>query len=65
MDTVTRPKTNEPNFSTAYFFLEGLNEIGIDYLFSNMGTDHAPIIEAFAGRKRRGQTMPDHHRLPA
>ncbi len=23
-----------------------------------MGTDHAPIIEAMAGRKRRGQPLP-------
>src|SRR5436190_23696445 len=39
--------------------LEGLQEAGIDYLFSNMGTDHAPIIEALAGRKKRNQTLPN------
>ena len=56
MNVATRQKTNEPNFSTAYFFLEGLNEIGIDYLFCNFGTDHAPIIEEIAHRAqpRRG-----------
>jgi acetolactate synthase-1/2/3 large subunit len=54
MDT----KTNVASYSAANYFIEGLNEVGIDYLFSNMGTDHAPIIEAFAGRKRRGQKSP-------
>src|SRR4051812_4990176 len=49
---------NTASYAAANYFIEGLNEIGIDYLFSNMGTDHAPIIEAFAGRKRRGQPSP-------
>jgi acetolactate synthase-1/2/3 large subunit len=39
-------------------FLEGLNEIGLDYLFCNFGTDHAPLIEAMAGFKRDGRKMP-------
>ena len=56
---------NVASHSAANYFIEGLNEVGIDYLFSNMGTDHAPIIEAFAGRRRRGQKSPDHHRVPA
>ena len=34
--------------STAHYFLEGLNEIGFEYLFCNLGTDHAPLIEAMA-----------------
>ena len=58
MNVVPRQKTNEPNFSTAYYFLEGLNEIGIDYLFCNFGTDHAPIIEAMARRRSRGEALP-------
>ena len=41
---------NTASYSAANYFIEGLNEIGIEYLFSNMGTDHAPIIEALAGR---------------
>ena len=64
MDTATRPKTNEPDFSTAYFFLEGLNEIGIDYLFCNFGTDHAPIIEEIAHRRSRGEALPGIIRCP-
>ena len=52
------PASNEPEHSTAYYFLEGLNELGIEYLFCNFGTDHAPIIEAMADRKKRGEKMP-------
>ena len=65
MNVATRQKTNEPNFSTAYFFLEGLNEIGIDYLFCNFGTDHAPIIEEMAHRRSRGEALPNDRALPA
>jgi acetolactate synthase-1/2/3 large subunit len=49
---------NTASYSAANYFVEGLSEIGIDYVFANMGTDHAPIIEAMAGRKRRGQAQP-------
>ena len=40
--------SNEARHSAAHYFLEGLNEIGFDYLFCNFGTDHAPLIEAMA-----------------
>ena len=49
---------NTASNSAANYLLEGLNEVGIDYLFCNMGTDHAPIIEAMAGRRKRGQSQP-------
>src|SRR5437899_6008286 len=49
---------NTASFSAANFLIEGIQEVGIEYLFSNMGTDHAPLIEAMAGRKRRGQPQP-------
>ncbi|MGB6535177.1 MAG: thiamine pyrophosphate-requiring protein [Xanthobacteraceae bacterium] len=58
MDTALARKTNAPEFSTAYYFLEGLTELGIEYLFCNFGTDHAPIIEEMAHRKKRGEAMP-------
>src|SRR6266545_7952703 len=50
--------SNTASYSAAHYLLEGLNEIGIEFLFANMGTDHAPIIEAIAGRRRRGQPVP-------
>jgi acetolactate synthase-1/2/3 large subunit len=44
--------------STSHFFLEGLNEIGIEYLFCNFGTDHAPLIEEMARWGREGRKFP-------
>lgn len=50
--------SNEARNSAAHYFLEGLNEIGFDYLFCNFGTDHAPLIEAMASFRRTGRKMP-------
>lgn len=44
--------------STAHYLLEGLQEIGIEYIFCNLGTDHAPIIEEMARWKHEGRTPP-------
>lgn len=41
--------------STSHYFLEGLNEIGIDHLFCNLGTDHAPVIEEMARWRKDGR----------
>src|SRR3954465_10871842 len=45
-------------YSSAHYFIEALNEIGIDYLFCNLGTDHAPLIEEMARWRREGLTHP-------
>ncbi|MGC1575380.1 MAG: thiamine pyrophosphate-requiring protein [Beijerinckiaceae bacterium] len=34
--------------SAAHYFLEGLRDLGIDYIFGNLGTDHVSIIEELA-----------------
>ena len=64
MDTRPARNTNVAEFPTAYYLLEGLNEIGIDYLFCNLGTDHAPIIEEMAHRAKRGEPAPKVVRCP-
>src|SRR6202451_4664333 len=64
MSTTAARHTNVPDYTTAYYFLEGLSEIGIDYLFCNFGTDHAPIINEMAHRKQRGEPMPRVVRCP-
>jgi acetolactate synthase-1/2/3 large subunit len=64
METSAVRKTNVPEFATAYYFLEGLNEIGVDYLFCNFGTDHAPIIDEMAHRRKLGEPMPGVVRCP-
>ena len=50
--------SNEARHSAAHYFLEGLTEIGFDYLFCNFGTDHAPLIEAMASFRRAGRKFP-------
>ena len=64
MDTAVGRNTNVGNFSSAYYLLEGLREIGIEYLFCNLGTDHAPIIEEMAHRRKRGEALPKIVRCP-
>src|ERR1700751_1703341 len=64
MSTSAARRTNVPDFTTAYYFLEGLTEIGVDYLFCNFGTDHAPIINEMAHRRQRGEAMPGVIRCP-
>ena len=44
--------------TTAHYFLEALVELGIDYLFCNLGTDHASIIEELARWKQAGRSHP-------
>ena len=44
--------------STAHYFLEGLTELGLDYLFCNLGTDHAPLIEEMARWRKAGRAFP-------
>lgn len=45
--------------TTARYFLEGLQESGIRYLFSNLGTDHVTLIDEMARLQAEGQVMPE------
>jgi acetolactate synthase-1/2/3 large subunit len=44
--------------SAAHYFLEGLQDLGIEYLFSNLGTDHVSLIEELARWEREGRAHP-------
>src|SRR5882757_8293516 len=51
--------------STAHYFLEGLVDLGVDYIFANLGTDHVSMIEEMArwdseGRKHPGMILCPH-----
>ncbi|HEY5128277.1 MAG TPA: thiamine pyrophosphate-requiring protein, partial [Bradyrhizobium sp.] len=51
--------------STAHYFLEGLVDLGVDYIFANLGTDHVSLIEEMArwdkeGRKHPGMILCPH-----
>jgi hypothetical protein len=52
------PLPNAAVHSTAHYFLEALNEIDIEYLFCNFGTDHAPLIEELARFNANGLKAP-------
>ncbi len=45
--------------SAAHYFLEGLTELGIDYVFSNLGTDHVSLIEELARWDLQGRPHPE------
>ena len=44
--------------TTARHFIEGLHEAGIEYLFSNLGTDHVTLIEELAQCEAEGVPTP-------
>src|SRR5260221_4461421 len=44
--------------SAAHYFLEGLVDLGIEYLFANLGTDHVSLVEELARWKLAGRAHP-------
>ncbi|TMJ53709.1 MAG: thiamine pyrophosphate-requiring protein [Alphaproteobacteria bacterium] len=45
--------------STAHYFLEGLIDLGVDYIFANLGTDHVSPIEEMARWDKQGRKHPE------
>ncbi|MDX3906930.1 MAG: thiamine pyrophosphate-requiring protein [Pigmentiphaga sp.] len=45
-------------YRSAHYLLQGLADLGIDYVFSNLGTDHASIIEELARWRDEGRPHP-------
>jgi acetolactate synthase I/II/III large subunit len=56
---MTDSTTPNARHTTARYFLEGLQETGIRYLFSNLGTDHVTLIDEMARLQAEGQAMPE------
>ena len=44
--------------TASHDLLQGLVDLGIDYLFCNLGTDHAPLIEEMAHWREQGRAFP-------
>ena len=44
--------------TAAHFFLEGLVDLGVEYIFANLGTDHVSLIEELARWDEAGRTRP-------
>jgi acetolactate synthase-1/2/3 large subunit len=50
---------SQPYIRTAsHDLLQGLVDLGIEYLFCNLGTDHAPLIEETAHWREQGRAFP-------
>ncbi|WP_375412515.1 thiamine pyrophosphate-requiring protein [uncultured Bradyrhizobium sp.] len=45
--------------TTAHYFLEGLVDLGVEYIFANLGTDHVSLIEEIARWDRQGRKHPE------
>jgi acetolactate synthase-1/2/3 large subunit len=45
--------------STAHHLLEGLVDLGVEYIFANLGTDHVSLIETLARWDREGRQHPE------
>jgi acetolactate synthase I/II/III large subunit len=45
--------------STAHYFLEALVDLGVEYIFANLGTDHVSLIEALAEWDHKGRKHPE------
>jgi acetolactate synthase-1/2/3 large subunit len=45
--------------STAHYFLEALVDLGVDYIFANLGTDHVSLIEELARWDLEGRKHPE------
>lgn len=50
--------TDATGHPTARYFIEGLTEAGIDFLFSNLGTDHVTLIDELARCEAEGRPAP-------
>src|SRR5437773_6273351 len=46
-------------YSAAHYFLEGLVDLGVDYIFGNLGTDHVSLIEEMARWDQQGRKHPE------
>ena len=44
--------------TASHDLLQGLVDLGIEYLFCNLGTDHAPLIEEMAHWRSQGRAFP-------
>lgn len=43
---------------TSHYLLDALQDHGVEFLFCNLGTDHAPLIEEIARRQAEGRATP-------
>lgn len=50
--------------TVAQSFIEALQRRGIEQVFTNAGTDHAPLVDALTAMQRAGNAVPAFHVVP-
>src|SRR5215211_9094486 len=45
--------------TTAHHFIQGLVDLGVEYIFANLGTDHVSLLEEMARWDREGRKHPE------
>lgn len=50
---------NKKYYTTADAMLEAFQELGVSYIFANLGSDHPALIESFAKFQAEGRAMPE------
>ncbi len=53
-----REASRTPHYTTSSAFLEVLQELGVEYIFANFGSDHPAIVEGLAAARATGQPLP-------
>lgn len=53
-----RSPDHPPTHTASHHLLQALLDHGVDYLFCNLGTDHAPLIEEMARWREQGRALP-------
>ena len=51
--------SQDPNRSVAENYIRALHDCGITHVFSNGGTDFAPLIEGIVRMRGRGEPTPN------
>ncbi len=54
----TPAQTKTSPYTASGAFLDALNELGVDYIFANFGSDHPAIVEALAEARAAGRPLP-------
>src|SRR3978361_393255 len=58
--TSSSPRSDDMGrYSAAHYFLEGLVDLGVEYIFANLGTDHVSLIEEMARWDKEGRRHPE------
>lgn len=58
MSAANKNETAETAHTSAHHFLTGLTDLYVDYVFANLGTDHAPLIETLAQWQKDNRPHP-------